>query len=165
MQTRSPQSLAAILLHQTHIYLTEDNPERKGTTEKIMGLFAKSGVSGRHLALDYQESVIRMHAEDEDLLLRQVTYDSLSKKGALCGSTKYRRRLMEGLCEYYGLTQRVDQLTLKRMKENVTSMVTLAGPSGIIPYPPSMNSVRDALMKELLENALIKLRPRPQAAP
>lgn len=109
MQTRP---LRVILNAETDEYLTQDNPIRHTNKEKMLGFFSRHGEFGRKVALQFKKDVIENVVFNDDRLLQEV-YDAICKKNnRLKTSQDYRRHLMEGLCEYFGISrQEIDQAT------------------------------------------------------
>ena len=113
--------LQQVLNRKIEVYLTQDNPEPKKTeslfeqaTSMAVRLFSHSGETGRKRAKAYQR-VINGNMNDDNLA-RDVLKDITMDDSSLGTSTVLRLRLLEGLCEYYGIQPDVIQAEIQKQR-------------------------------------------------
>ncbi len=150
MQFGSQRSLREILNEQTNIYLNRDNwvpPNTQGAMRFFltrMTLFGMNGSTGRDRARAYQQAVLNTSNEKE--LLRQVyqdlNIDGQKRTSSLGTSRIYRRRLMEGVCKYLEIDEKVEHSAQQRY-QSIAQASTI--PYGTLCYR-NYDALRDEVM-------------------
>lgn len=135
MQFGSQRSLREILNEQTNIYLNKDNlvvPNSQGAIRYFltrMTLFGMSGTTGRDRARAYQQAI--MSTSNEKDLLRQVyqdlNIDGQKRTSSLGTSRIYRRRLMEGVCKYLEIDDKVEHSVRQRYQSMTQAPIMTYG--------------------------------------
>lgn len=141
------KSLKKILQAKTQYYLEKDNPDlsKKSLQAKLPFLFSTSGKAGRLRAVNYQEKYIDVLS---DQALLDIVYEDVLNEAPhsrLGTSKKFRFRLKEGVCDYFGVIQKQRE---EEIKKRLQSVALNSGRYLQI----DINLVRNLVLDRIIEN-------------
>lgn len=144
MQTRPTTPLHQILNQKIDHYETQENIAPKSKWEAFKALFKHSGAKGRKRGNAYSEKINAIQTEQE--LLKMVLFDVLGKGVGLDGSVILRRRVYEGLCEYY----KINVSAIDKQIQQIISSMSYSHALASAGYVPNCELIRDKKMLQAI---------------